>query len=37
MEITELKSTVTETKISQDVLNSTIDMTEESVDLKIDQ
>lgn len=37
MEITELKSTVTETKISQDVLNSTIDMMEESVDLKIDQ
>lgn len=36
MEITELKSTVTETKISQDVLNSTIDMMEES-DLKIDQ
>lgn len=37
MEITELKSTVTETKISQDMLNSTIDMMEESVDLKIDQ
>lgn len=37
MEITELKSTVTETKISQDVLNSTIDMMEESLDLKIDQ
>lgn len=36
-EITELKCIVTEAKIPWDVLNSTTEMMEESVDLKIGQ